>query len=202
MRSLVIDQFCRRQFDKAYIGTSLVGVSEDALDQLVNQAYVDQGGEKGLKPGYAPFCKHVFVRNPFASVKTAVLAITPENSHLLRSAYEARTEKELPVLQRWFDASSALGGAMPTAKYLDVILYSREQIREENKATGSPTADTNAPWGVISVKGQDVDFELPMTPITMMRNALGKEEGGSGVPMAREAYLGAVEFWQKHAMVR
>ena len=29
------------------------------------------------------------------------------------------------------------------------------------------------PWGIISIKPQMVDYELPMNPITMMRNALG-----------------------------
>lgn len=31
-------------------------------------------------------------------------------------------------------------------------------------------------------------YETPMQPITMMRNALGREEGGSGVPVDRDAY--------------
>jgi len=33
-----------------------------------------------------------------------------------------------------------------------------------------------------------IDTEIVMDPITMMRNALGKEEGGSGVTLDREAY--------------
>jgi Protein of unknown function (DUF3228) len=40
----------------------------------------------------------------------------------------------------------------PTATHLDIILYSREQIKKENLATGDVTADTDAPWGIISVK--------------------------------------------------
>jgi hypothetical protein len=28
--------------------------------------------------------------------------------------------------------------------------------------------------GLISIKAQTVDYEIPMNPITMMRNALGK----------------------------
>ena len=28
------------------------------------------------------------------------------------------------------------------------------------------------PWGIISVKAQDEDFETPMQPITIMRNSL------------------------------
>ena len=197
-RALVMDAFCRRQFDKSYVGTSLVGIDEEALEALINQRFTDVKGE--LSPGYAPFCKHLFVPNPYPTIKSGVVEFTPALEHLVRSAYEARTEKELPVLQRWVDAKEV--GTLPQAKWLDLILYSREQIRAENAATKTPTADTDAPWGIISIKGQDVDHELPMTPITMMRNALGKEEGGSGVPLVRSSYLEAVAFWQKHLMVR
>ena len=41
-----------------------------------------------------------------------------------------------------------------------------------------------------------------MKPITMMRNALGIEEGGSGVPIDREAYKKSVDFWSNNATVR
>lgn len=58
-----------------------------------------------------------------------------------------------------------------------------------------------APWGIVSIKAQDVDYEIPMTPITAMRNALGKEEGGSGVPLDRESYLSAFEYWDTHATI-
>ena len=41
-----------------------------------------------------------------------------------------------------------------------------------------------------------------MTPITMMRNALGKAEGGSVVPMIRAENDKAVEYWSSHAMIQ
>eukprot|EP00965_Chrysotila_dentata_P243186 6205276-Pleurochrysis_carterae.AAC.6 len=63
------------------------------------------------------------------------------------------------------------------------------------------TDDQTEPWGIISVKAQDVDYELPMQPITMMRNALGKSEGGSGVPLVREKYNESVNFWKQHAPI-
>ena len=56
-------------------------------------------------------------------------------------------------------------------------------------------------WGIISIKFQDCDFEIPMDPITAMRNALGPKEGGSGVPLDREAYLKSVEFWKNHVVL-
>ena len=41
-----------------------------------------------------------------------------------------------------------------------------------------------------------------MQPITMMRNALGKEEGGSGVPLVRAKYDESVAFWSKYASIK
>lgn len=67
----------------------------------------------------------------FCGALSTVLAITPENEGLLRSGYVVRQEGELAVLSRWFPATAV--GAPPVAKWLDVILYSREQIRKENE---------------------------------------------------------------------
>jgi len=88
---------------------------------------------------------------------------------------------------------------LPVAKYLDLILYSREQINEESDAMGKETLEETAPWGIVSIKAQDVNHEIPMTPITAMRNALGKEEGGSGIPLDKDSYMKAYEYWDTHA---
>ncbi len=60
----------------------------------------------------------------------------------------------------------------------------------------------DSPWRIINIKAQDVDYELPMEPMTILRNALGKEVGGSGVPLNPSKYLEAVEYWGKHALVK
>ena len=52
-----------------------------------------------LVDGYAPFCKHVFVRN-FVGAKLGALKITDENKHLLQCGYSRRRPEELPVLAR------------------------------------------------------------------------------------------------------
>lgn len=175
----------------------------EEFTNVVNERY----DESSLKDGYAPFCKHLFIANDFTDARTNVLPITAENEHLLRCKYEARNEKELPVLARYFpkDLVSSPSKPLPKAKYLDLILYSREQIEKENAAMkkGDDDASTKetAPWGIVSIKAQDVDYEIPMTPITAMRNALGKEEGGSGVPLDRDAYMEAHNYWKDHAVV-
>lgn len=192
-KSLVVDPFCFRQFSehensKSYLGTVFsLPISE--FEDIVNQRY----DEALLQDGYAPFCKHIFVKNDFTEAKVNVLPITPENEHNLRTEYQARSEKELPVLSRYFP-KRLVGDNLPVAKYLDLILYSRDQIKKENAAQGGGTTENDgekeeAPWGIVSIKAQDVDYELPMTPITAMRNALGKEEGGSGIPLDREEWV-------------
>ena len=40
-----------------------------------------------------------------------------------------------------------------------------------------------------------------MQPITMMRNSLGRDEGGSGVPLGRDEYRKSVEYWEAHAAI-
>jgi len=227
-RQIVVDPFCYRQFrekreSKGYSGTVFqIGIEQ--FTDAVNDLYERSSSQ--LKDGYAPFCKHLFVEN-FTSAAANVLRITPDNEPYLRTKYEARNDKELPVLSRYFpeellhnkvasgeseeEEEEKKNILLPEkARYLDLILYSREQIEKENAARrgggGGGTAELSterqtAPWGIVSIKAQDVDYELPMTPITMMRNALGKEEGGSGVPLDRTKYLEAVEYWKDHANV-
>lgn len=36
----------------------------------------------------------------------------------------------------------------------------------------------------------------------MLRNALGREYGGSGVPLDQAKYKESVDFWSKHAIIR
>lgn len=65
-----------------------------------------------------------------------------------------------------------------------------------------PNKDIDYEWGVVSIKAQNIKGEIPMEPITAMRNALGKEEGGSGVPLEREVYMKSCEFYTNHAIVK
>lgn len=67
---------------------------------------------------------------------------------------------------------------------------------------GEIPPQTDAPWGIISVKSQLCDYELPMQPITVMRNALGKEYGGSGVPIDPVKYQESVKFWTEYCAIK
>ncbi len=150
------------------------------------ERHLNENAPLKVLDGYAPFCK-LHVHRNWTSTRCLTVPVSDANRHLLRSAYEARTREELPVLVRWFE-----GVEPPVADYLVVILYSREQLAKE----GSPI---EADWGVVGCLYTATPEEIPMAPITMMRNALGVEEGGSGVPIDREAYQRAVEFWENNA---
>lgn len=210
-KSVVIDPFCFRQFSEhesshKYSGTIFHNISIKQFEDIVNERFQ----ETSLKDGYAPFCKHIFIKNDFLispndnNIKVNALSITKENEHLLRTRYEARNDKELPVLTRYFPKEHIQNNIeLPTATYFDIIMYSREQIQKENSAQDHHGIQehNDKPWGIVSIKAQDLDNELPMNPITAMRNALGVEEGGSGIPLNREAYMDAVNYWKDRAII-
>ncbi|PSC68259.1 flagellar associated [Micractinium conductrix] len=199
-QTFFLDNFALRQWhDLAFAGTRLAHVDKQQFMDKVQAAF-DAG--RPLADGYAPFCKHIFLPNEWSGIPVGALPITDGNRHLLQSGYTRRRPEELAVLTRWFPA----GTVQPTeAKWLDVILYSREQLNKEYEAMpskeGAGDLLPDSPWGIISIKAQDEDYETPMAPITMMRNALGREEGGSGMPLDRAAYEAACSYWAAHAQI-
>jgi hypothetical protein len=172
-------------------GTFIPNVTPDEFMTALAERMAS--GDTILSGGYAPFCKHIFVRN-FTNASAGVARITDGNRHWLMTGYEARRPEELPVLVRWFPRD-----AMPLerSEWLDVILYSGEQLLKEEVPTSSLEE-----WGIVAIHSASHPFESPMIPVTMMRNALGIDEGGSGVPLDREAYLKGVNYWGDHAVLR
>ena len=127
------------------------------------------------------------VHRNWTSTRCLTIPVTDANRHQLRSGYESRNSSELPVLVRWFE-----GLELPVAQYLIPILYSAEQLARE----GSPI---DGDFGIVGCMYTSAPDEIPMAPITMMRNSLGVEEGGSGVALDRKAYLRSVEYWNANA---
>lgn len=179
---IVLTDFARtRLFPRESRRNTIRDVTAEAFE-----AYLNAHPPLAVLDGYAPFCK-LHVHRNWTSTRCMAVPITDANRHLLRSDYEARTRDELPVLVRWFEGVDA-----PVAEYLVVILYDRAQLAREGTAI-------DADWGVVGCLYTMTPEELPMAPITMLRNALGVEEGGSGVPLEREAYRRSVAFWSAHA---
>ncbi len=180
--SIILTEFARpRLFPRMPRGNTIQDVSAAEFER-----YLNQHAPLKVLDGYAPFCKlHVYPN--WTSTKCLSVPITDDNRHLLRSDYEARNSDELPVLVRWFE-----GVEPPVANFIIPILYSREQLAKEGSAI-------DADWGVVGCIYTMAPEETPMAPITLLRNALGVQEGGSGVAIDREAYRRSVEFWRTHA---
>lgn len=180
--SIVLTDFARtRLFPRQSRRNAIRGTDAESFERHINsQAPME------VLDGYAPFCK-LWVYPNWTDTRCAAIPITDENRYLLRSGYEARNSNELPVLNRWFE-----GVEVPVANYLIIILYDREQMAKEGDVI-------DADWGIVGCLATAEPEEIPMAPITMLRNALGVEEGGSGVPLDRDAYMKSVEFWDRHA---
>ena len=179
--SIVLTEFARSRLFREQRRNTIQDCTPEQFERHLNEV-----PPLDVLEGYAPFCK-LHVHRNWTSTRCLAAPITEANRHLLRSAYEARSTDELPVLVRWFE-----GLEPPVADYLVVILYDRAQLAKEGTVI-------DADFGVVGCMYTAEPVETPMAPITMMRNALGVEEGGSGVPLNREAYARSVAFWERHA---
>jgi len=99
---MVVDPFCFRQFSEheasqTYGGT-IFEQTVTEFEDIVNSRYIS---DSQLQDGYAPFCKHLFLKNDFTQAKVNVLPLTEENEVFVRTEYQARNDKELPILQRF-----------------------------------------------------------------------------------------------------
>lgn len=201
IENVKITEFAKRHFESKFGGTKILDFTPEKFEDILNLNIsalnsfpITEHSTERILPGYADFCKLVVIKN-FTNAKTGTLPITIENYQYLRSGFSARTESELPVLERWFE----LPIPAPKAEYLVVVLYSKEQLEKERK---EGEEEFVGDWGVVAILAQMSSEEEIMKPITMMRNALGIEEGGSGVPIDREAYKKSVDFWSRNATVR
>lgn len=185
-------EFAERQLEADYAGTR---VTREIVESLIKEAE----GMEDYIPGYADFCRILCLKNTtengeFIFDELSLLTVDKdwaiENGAVLKTAYEARNENEIPVLVEWVEGIEA-----PVAPFVHLILYSREQLEKENE---SLTAD----WGIVSIQTAATAMVEPMRPITAMRNALGIEEGGSGVAIDKKAYLESAEYWSKYAIIR
>jgi hypothetical protein len=221
-----ITNFAKRHFDPKSGGTKITSQTPEQMEDYIN-SMVEAGGPLAkIMDGYAPFCKLIAIEN-VTNAKVGSMAIDMSNYQYIRHGYSARTPQELKILTRWFE----LPISAPRAKYLIFVVYSKEQLKKEHAAdlekkfknwetsrnTTLSESEKNAmmelegfkfelstedDWGVVAILGQTHSEEEPMAPVTMMRNALGIEEGGSGVSINKEAYERSVAFWSDNAVIK
>jgi len=180
-----LPEFALSHFDATKHAAAIPDITPEEFLKKLNDSVAYR-----IDQGYAPFCK-IFYYHNFTKAKLGIIPLYPEVVPFIQSGYEARRETELPVLTRWVPATVA----PIDASYLGIVAYDREQMAKE----GTPIKEE---WGIVNILRLIRMEEPPMPPITMMRNALGVAEGGSGVPLDREKYLKSVEFWSNNIALK
>ena len=109
----------------------------------------------------------------------------------LKAEYVKRRENE-----EFYIRMRALNGTPLKTKNVDLILYRNDVLKETNEN------ETNTEWELISFHAiPDGINDLPMGPITMMRNQLELEGGTKGI-YSSEQWAESVNFWQKYCFLK
>lgn len=207
MNKIEYDPFVYRHFNPGFSGTKVPSDIKDTLLLNVNGAYDyfnEHGGDKDylLLDSEWDFCKYLVIPNDF-NIKCAVREITLDIYPYIRTDYVQRTPDELAILTRFVQLPP--GFRSQEAKYIVFVLYSREQLLKEFKPKEDADEfyfDESVEWGVVSIMGTMLPKPDPLVPITIMRNALGTDEGGNGEKLNKDVYNESVEFWSKYILVK
>lgn len=193
-KDFFMDESVKRQWEK-----------RKELNEITERFFVDkvQKESSGICVDTEHPHRGYVILDNFTKVPSSYSQIVDDNRHLLQYDFVRRRHGELPMLDYWFREFDFSDRGR--AKYIHVIMYSREQKmkeREHFSQTPERKLPEDIPWAIISLNFQDVPYPLPMKPNTLLRNALGKEFGGSGVPINKEEYEASVEFWRYYAEIR
>jgi hypothetical protein len=201
MNKIEYDPFVTRQFSPGFSGTKVdLEIKEDLL-RAINDNYNYVLSDRFLDSDW-PFCKYLVIPNQFG-VKCAVREITLDLYPYIRTDYVSRTPDELPILTRFVQLPP--GFPNKEANYIVLVLYSREQLEKEFKPKEEGEEfyfDDSVEWGIVSIMGTLEPKPDPLVPVTIMRNALGIEEGGNGETLNKKVYKESVEFWSKYILVK
>jgi len=77
-----------------------------------------------------------------------------------------------------------------------------DHINVRDLISNNSSANLDADWCVVAILAHNAEEQEPMKPITMLRNAAGKEYGGNGEPIDEDKYRESVEFWTKHISLK
>lgn len=112
---------------------------------------------------------------------------TLQDGDTFTGVYTSRYKGETPRKKLTIDSQ---GRDLTYAKFVRVVLYSREKLAEKDEDR------TGCDWDIITILGSQTDEETPMPPETLMANHFG-DSGGSNTNMSPEAFQEALRksYW-------
>ena len=183
--SVGVNSFVERQTKdsgKTYAKTlSFNDIADHASQQLAKGNY---------KNGYRDGVILVNVDKKFIEDFVCPIVKIDENTNLIAEQVKRRNEEEPYIRIR------ALNGKPLKTSNVDLILYRNDVLKETQEN------ETNKKWELISFHAIPKEInELPMGPVTMMRNQLQLEGGTKGV-YSSEQWAQSVNFWQKYCFLK
>ena len=181
--------FClSNTFDPTRSGTTVTGItSEDFMTQINQRASLELGTVE-VSSEYPEICRHFFVKNDFTTTRQGVVAITSDLRPLVVAAMVTRGgQEEVENPYKAYSISSE-NVDVPQAEFLDIILYSREHLKDEGIAI-------DGDWGVVTILGVPTCEQTPPTRVTLERNSVGTDAGGNGIEATASMLSKSDAYW-------
>ena len=182
MIQLEVNDFVRQQVE----GSGKTYAKDLTFEEILNHAS-DRFASGYFREGYRDGVVIVEAEDDITSHFVCPYVKIDQTTELKAESFR-RQEGEEPYIQ----IRAAIGSPLPVGK-VEFILYSHDVLAENNENT------TDAEWELISIlavpEGLD---QLPMGPVTMMRNQL-ELPGGTKANYSSKQWAEAVRFWQKYA---
>ncbi|MFH1851906.1 MAG: DUF3228 family protein [Candidatus Neomarinimicrobiota bacterium] len=181
-RLVAVNDFVRRQVagsGKTYaIGLSFEEIAQHAEKQLLNDQF---------RVGYRDGIVLVNVASELVPQFVSPWVRIDESTELTARVVIRRAGEEPYIRIR-----ARSGQALPAGK-VELVLYRKNVLAENNENS------TGAEWELISINAVPEGLaELPMGPVTMMRNQL-ELPGGTAARYSSEQWVESVRFWQYYA---
>jgi hypothetical protein len=179
--------FClSNTFDPTRSGTTITGIiAEDFMTQINQKASLELGTVE-ISDEYPEICRHFFVKNDFTTTLQGVVKVsdgTPVVSEMVTRG--GREDIEEAYEAHWVEAKNV---EVPKAEFLDVILYSREHLKDEG-------ITIDGDWGVVTVLGVPTCEQTPPTRTTIERNSAGTDAGGNGIEVTASLLSKSDAYW-------
>jgi len=184
MQKVAVNEFVQRQVQgsgKTYSSDlSFEEMAKHAAEQMASGNY-REGYRNGVRiVECSQELNHHFIC-PFTKVN--------EDTEFVSKVVRRRSDEE-PYIQ----TRAANATPIPTGK-VEFILYHHDVLAENDEQS------TDSDWELISIHALPEGVaELPMGPVTMMRNQL-ELPGGTKASYTSEEWARSVRFWQQYAAV-
>ena len=179
-----MNSFVRRQVKssgKTYSTLSFEEIAIYAESQLKDENY---------KSGYRDGVILINVEDKLIEHFICPFTLLSDNTQLIATMTRRRIEEEPYIQIRALNGNPLITGSV------DIILYHHDVLAETNEQ------ESIGGWELISFHAIPKGIKnMPMGPITMMRNQL-QLEGGTKGEYSSDEWAESINFWQKYAVLQ